>query len=211
MSAVSTMISSPPSSRTERRCTRAIQAVVCAILFGYALMPRIQAQASDDVLSQREVDDLRDAAFVPLDRIVVFERILNDREKEINDLLAKRKGHTDFGSDMHDLLDQFGAIVDELNDNLDEYSRRHRDVRKALPKLIQATDRWSKVLQTPAGDESYAVVRKIAIDNLKDTREIAQSMQTDLDAYFKAHPEAEKEEKKRNADPHAVRDVEGPQ
>lgn len=171
----------------------------------------VRAQVADDVLSQGEVDSLRDAAFVPMDRIKVFEQILDDRQKRIDDLMARRRGHTDFGSEMHDAIDQFGAIADELNDNLDEYSRRHRDVRKAIPKLIQATERWSTALRAPAEDDAYAVVRRIALDNVKDTREIAESLQTDLDAYFKAHPDAEKEEKKRNADPHAVRDVESPQ
>lgn len=184
----------------------------CAVLALCALVPvPALAQAAEDVLSQKEVDSLRDAAFVPMDRISVFVRILDDRQKRIDELLARRRGHTDFGPEMHEVIDQFGAIVDELNDNLDEYSRRHRDVRKVLPKLIQATDRWSTALRAPVDDEAYAVVRKIALDNVKDARELAGSLQTDLDAYFKAHPDAEKEEKKRNADPHAVRDVEAPQ
>ena len=106
---------------------------------------------------------------------------------------------------MHDALDSFGQIVDELNDNLDEYSRQHRDVRKALPKLLKAIDEWSATLSSASDNDAYNVVRKIALDNLKDTREITQQLQTDLDAYFKAHPEALKDEKKRNADPHAVR------
>lgn len=196
-----------PSLRIRLRCAAALLA--CAVA---AVLPVHQArsQAADDALSQREVDSLRDAAFVPLDRLKVFEQILDDREKRIDELLAKRKGHTDFPGEMHDVLDQFGAIVDELNDNLDDYSRRHRDVRKGLPKLIQATERWSAAVSAPADDEAYSVVRKFALDNLKDTREIAESLQTDLDAYFKAHPDAEKEERKRNADPHAVRD-ESPQ
>lgn len=211
MSAASTMFSSPRSFPIKRRCAVITAAIACALLSCGPLLPHARAQADDDALSQQEVDSLRDAAFVPLDRIVVFEHILDDREKEINDLLSRRRGHTDFGSEMHDVLDQFGAIVDELNDNLDEYSRRHRDVRKALPKLIRATDRWSALLRTPANDDAYDVVRKIALDNLKDTRDIAQSMQTDLDAYFKEHPDAAREEKKRNSDPHAVRDGEGPE
>lgn len=172
---------------------------------------RALAQAPDDALSQKEVDKLRDAAFVPVDRIFTFETFLNDRQRRIDELLAKRRGHTDFGGEMHDAIDQFGAIVDELNDNLDEYSRHHRDVRKALPKLLEATDRWAAALKAPSDNEAYDVVRRIALDNLKDTREIAQTLQTELDAYFKAHPEEEKAEKKRNADPHAVRDGEAPQ
>ena len=106
---------------------------------------------------------------------------------------------------MHDILDQFGQIADELNDNLDEYSHQHRDVRKTLPKLLKATDDWIATLQTPTDNEAYNVVRRIALDNVKDTKQLAQQLQTDLDAYFKAHPEALKDEKKRNADPHAIR------
>ncbi len=168
------------------------------------------AQKGEDALSQREVDQLRDTAFAPADRIKLFTDILNSREKRLEDLLAKRRRHTDFPGEMHDVLEQFGAITDELNDNLDDYSRRHRDVRKALPKLIEATERWSTALRTAGEDESYNVVRRIALDDVKDTRGLAESLGTDLEAYFKAHPEAAAEEKKRNADPHAVRNSEGP-
>lgn len=190
-----------PSSRTSLR-----RFTIGLVLFaGFWMAPAGAAgQAGEDVLSQREVDSLRDAAFVPVDRVIAFERILNDREKRLDELLAKRRGHTDYAGDMHDLFDQFGSITDELNDNLDEYNRKHRDVRKVLPKLIEATERWSTALRSPAEDEAYAVVRRIALDNVKDTRQLAQSLQTDLDAYFKAHPEAEKEEKRRYSDPHAV-------
>ena len=167
--------------------------------------PSTHAQAAEDTLSQKEIDTLRDTAFVPSDRILAFQQFLNDRQKRIAELVAKRHGHTDYGGDMHDALDQFGQIADELNDNLDEYSRLHRDVRKVLPKLLKATDDWIATLQTPTDNEAYNVVRRIALDNVKDTKELAQQLQTDLDAYFKAHPEALKDEKKRNNDPHAVR------
>jgi len=163
-----------------------------------------RAQAKDDVLSQREVDELRDAAFVPSDRIVTYSRILDDRAKRIDEMLAKRRGHTDFAGEMHDALEQFGEIADELNDNLDEYNRNHRDVRKALPKLLQATERWSTTLRAPAEDEAYGVVRRIALDNVKDMRDIAEKLATELEAYFKAHPEALLLEKRRSDDPHAV-------
>ena len=161
-------------------------------------------QAKEDVLSQREVDSLRDAAFVPSERLVTFMHILDDREKRIQTLLAKRRGHTDFGGEMHDVLDQFGQITDELNDNLDEYSRNHRDVRKVLPKILESADRWSTTLRSPAEDEAYGVVRRIALDNVKDCHDLASALGPELDAFYKAHPEAEKEEKRRTADPHAV-------
>ncbi len=198
----------PPTSLAQCNCGRSSSVVVlCAMLLFSVMLFALPAhpQATEDALSQKEIDALRDAAFVPTDRILAFTQFLNDRDKRIAELVTKRHGHTDYGGDMHDALDQFGQVVDELNDNLDEYSRTHRDVRKALPKLIQATDHWTATLKTPSDNEAYDVVRRIALDNLRDTHEIAQQLQTDLDAYFKAHPEAENAEKKRNADPHAVR------
>lgn len=181
-------------------------AAAMVILLAASLLPGLAyAQAAEDTLSQKEVDILRDAAFTPNDRIVAFQQFLTQRQKRVQDLMAHRRGHTDYGGDMHDALDQFSQIADELNDNLDEYSRQHRDVRKVLPKLLQAIDDWNATLTAVPEGEAYNVVRRLAVDNLKDTREIAQQLQTDLDAYFKAHPEALKEEKKRSADPHAVR------
>lgn len=209
---------SPRTAETRRRKrpgaqgSRAIISVVARCLVFISLLaslvlitPGALAQAEQDVLSQKEVDTLRDAAFVPNERVLAFEQFLNDRQTRIQLLVAKRHGHTDYSGDMHDAIDQFGQIVDELNDNLDEYSRQHRDVRKALPKLLSAIEEWTATLNSAVSSEAYNVVRRIALDNLKDTRELAQQLQTDLDAYFKAHPEALKDEKKRATDPHAVR------
>ena len=187
---------------TRRRVLASLAAV--AVMRCFPPLLGANAQAKDDVLSQREVDELRDAAFVPSERIVVYSRILDDRAKQIDQLVAKRRGHTDYPGEMHDFLEQFGEIADELNDNLDEYSRNHRDVRKMLPKLIQAMERWSTTLRTPAEDEAYGVVRRIALDNVKDMREIAEKLGPDLETYFKAHPEALAQEKRRAEDPHAV-------
>lgn len=150
-------------------------------------------------MSQKEIESLRDAAYIPNDRVLTFVKILDTREQEITGLLSKPR-RPGFNQDMHDLLDQFAAIADEFNDNLDEYQSKHRDVRKALPKLISAIERWSTTLRAPADDQTYNVVRKMALDSLKDMRDTATTMQTEQAAYFKAHPEAAKTEKER-ADP----------
>jgi hypothetical protein len=179
-----------------RRSSTLTAALLLVLLAG----PRLDAQADDDVMSQKEVESLRDSAYIPDDRIAAFIRILDTREQEIEQLLAKphRPGFT---QDMHDFIDQFSAIADELNDNLDEYDSKHRDVRKALPKLVSSIERWSTTLRAPADDDGYNVVRRIALDSLKDMRESATSMQTEQAEYFKTHPDAAKLEKDR-ADPH---------
>jgi ABC-type transporter Mla subunit MlaD len=156
------------------------------------------SQAPEGVLSDAEVETLREAAPIPLDRIAAYVAILNDREKQIETLMS-RPHRAGFGEDMHDAIEQFGTIADELNDNLDEYNHNRRDVRKALPKLIAAADRWSTALRAAGDDDKYKVVRKIALDTVKDMHDLAVQMQTDLGAYFKAHPEAVKAEKDRAA------------
>ena len=47
-------------------------------------------------------------------------------------------------------MSQIAGLLDDLDDNLDEYGRHHEDVRKALPKLITATERWGTVLKSPS-------------------------------------------------------------
>jgi hypothetical protein len=157
------------------------------------------AQDDDSSMSQKEIESLRDAAYIPNDRVVVFIKILNAREQEIEDLLAKPR-RPGFDQDMHDLLDQFATIADEFNDNLDDYSTKHRDIRKALPKLISAIERWQTTLRAAGEDDAYNVVRKMALDSLKDMRDTADTAQTEQAAYFKQHPDAAKLEKER-ADP----------
>ena len=147
-------------------------------------------------MTTAEIDSLRDAAPQPLDRIAAYEKMLTAREKRMTELLAKRRS-VEFATEMHELMEQFGAIADELNDNLDEYSAHHRDVRKALPKLLQAVDRWSTTLRSPADNDRYNVARRLALDALKETRALAETMQADQNAYFLAHPDAAKAEKQR--------------
>jgi len=182
-----------------QRCLAGVASVAIAALL---LCGVAQAQDTEGPLSQAEVESLRDAAFVPVDRVRAFEKILDSREKDITDL-EKRGRRPGWVEDMHDALDQFGAIADELNDNLDEYDSKHRDIRKELPKLVQKIERWQTVLRGAGEDDAYNVVRKIALDNLADMRTLAQDMQTEQERYFKAHPEAEKAEKTRTASPHA--------
>jgi hypothetical protein len=172
-------------------------AVPMILIFSSA--PRLHAQDDDTSMSQKEIEDLRDAAYIPNDRILTFVRILNTREQEIEGLLSKPH-HPGFGQDMHDYIDQFASIADEFNDNLDDYQSKHRDIRKSLPKLVSAIERWNTTLRAPADDEAYNVVRKMALDSLKDMRDAATTMETEQAAYFKAHPDAAKIEKER-ADP----------
>jgi hypothetical protein len=160
------------------------------------------AQDTQGPMTEAEVESLRDSAFVPMERIRAFERILDDRQKEIERLL-KRGQYPGSGQDLHDAIDQFSAIADEMNDNLDDFASKHRDLRKVLPKLVLATERWATTLRSAGENDEYKVVRKIALDTVADMKAIAEELESSQEAYFKEHPDAAKSEKARNNDPHA--------
>jgi hypothetical protein len=151
--------------------------------------PNLHAQRREAALTEGEIEQLRDSAYVPSDRVLVFIKFLDARTKAIQDLFAKprRPGRE---QDAHDLLEQFTAVADELDDNLDDYGTGHRDIRKALPKLLEATDRWSSALKTPPGDEAYNVSRKLALESIRDIREAATHLVDDQKTWFAAHPPA---------------------
>lgn len=172
--------------------------VAAALVLGAALISGAGAfaQAPDGALSAAEIESLRATKAAPADRIVVFVDMLNDREHSLNALVGKphRAG---FALNVHDAIEDFSAIADELNDNLDEYNKNVLDVRKVLPKLIAATERWATSLRAAGEDDAYKVVRRIALDTLKDTHDLALEMQESQVKYFREHPEAAKAQRDR--------------
>ncbi len=167
-------------------------------LFLLLLPLRLQAQHRDSALSDGEVEKLRDSAYIPADRILVFVKFLDQRSDAIQNLFShpRKPGREE---DTHDLLEQFTSIADELEDNLDDYGPHHRDIRRSLPRLLAATERWATILKTPPDDASYNVSRKLALESVRDLREDVTKLIEEQKTYFAAHPEAVKAEKQRES------------
>jgi hypothetical protein len=163
------------------------RSAVLLFLLALTLPLALHAQSRDSALSEGEVEKLRDAAYVPSDRVAVFINFLDTRTKSLQNLFAhpRRPGREE---DAHDLFEQITAIADELDDNLDDYAHRHQDIRKALPKLLQATERWSSELKTPPDNEAYNVSRKLALESINDIHETTTKLIEDQKAWFAAHP-----------------------
>lgn len=151
------------------------------------LSPLAHALRSESALSEAEVEQLRDSAYVPADRLMVFIKFLDSRTRHIQELFARPR-QPGREEDTHDLLEQITAVADELEDNLDDYGPHHRDIRKSLPKLIEATDRWSYALRTPPDNEFYGVSRKLALESIHDIHESATNLIEDQKIWFAAHP-----------------------
>src|SRR6201996_6998883 len=163
-----------------------LRRILFALVFLALALP-LHAQAKESALSEGEIEQLREAAYVPNDRVLIFIKLLDARTKAIQELFAhpRKPGRE---QDTHDLLEQFTSIADELNDNLDDYGARHRDIRKALPKLVEATERWSSNLKSPPDDEAYNVSRRLALEAVHDLHDQATQMIEEQKAWFLAHP-----------------------
>jgi hypothetical protein len=155
-------------------------------LLGLLQLP-LSAQQRESALSDAEVEKLRDTAADAPSRVMAFVGFLNERADRIDKLTAgKRQPGRE--EDIHDLMEQMTSILDDLDDNLDDYNKRHWDIRKVLPKLVAATERWGTALRTPPESEEYRVSRKLALESLNDVHESATTMIDEQKAWFQAHP-----------------------
>ena len=178
-----------------------LRRILFALVFLALALP-LHAQAKDSALSEGEIEQLREAAYVPNDRVLIFIKLLDTRTKAIQDLFAhpRKPGRE---QDTHDLLEQFTSIADELDDNLDDYGPRHRDVRKALPKLVEATERWATAGKSPPDNETYNVSRKLALEAIRDIRESATQLLEDQKTWFAAHPPQKEDQNRKETGPPA--------
>ncbi len=152
------------------------------------LVPAIaHAQEREPALSANEIEKLRDTAQDPVERIFAFMVFLDDRTKAIDKLEAgkRRPGREE---DVHDAMEQFTSIAADLDDNLDDYRKRHLDARKVIPKLLAACDRWQTALKSAPDDAAYKVARVLALEALGDVRESAKQLLEEQKVYFLAHP-----------------------
>ena len=164
-----------------------LQLAIQLAAFAFLIPASLHAQVRENALSDGEVEKLRDAAYFPPQRVEVFIGFLNQRTNEIGKLTTgKRKPGRE--EDIHDQMEQWTSIADDLDDNLEDYSTRHKDIRKVLPRLLAATERWATALRTPPDNEAYNVSRKLALESLDDVRETARRLIEEQKAWFLTHP-----------------------
>ena len=158
-----------------------------ACLLAVSFIAILPAQERVPALSDAEIEKLREAAPLYPERVQLFSDFLDARTRDIVALTTGRR-HAGRELDLHDRMEQFTSIAEDLEDNLDDYGSHHRDVRKVLPKLLAATDRWQTALKTPPDNEAYNVSRKLALQTVTDLREDTAKLIDDQKAWFLAHP-----------------------
>jgi hypothetical protein len=96
-----------------------------------------QAQHSRDPLNQQEIDQLRDASWNPEQRLKLYANFARARLEALEQARTNPKV-TDKSQQVHDRLQEFLDVYDELNENIDTYVDRKSDLRKALKPVIES-------------------------------------------------------------------------
>ncbi len=158
------------------------------------------AQRHSTAISEAEEEKVRDAAPFPAQRVAVYQEIIETRVRRIQAILVDKRAQGR-REDIQENLDEIAGLVDEFEENLDEYDKAHRDLRKSLPKLIDAIPRWESVLKQLPVDDRYDLTRKLALEAIADVKQDVTEMLPAQTAYFKAHPPD------KNANPGGVGEI----
>jgi archaellum component FlaC len=107
-----------------------------------------QAQHKRDPLTEPEVDQLRETAQEPDKRLKLMVKFARARMLAIDQLRSDPKLAQGRGEKIHDLLEDFMNLVDEIDDNVDNYSGKQSDIRKSLKDVVEADTEFQLKLRT---------------------------------------------------------------
>jgi len=108
--------------------------------------PLFAQQHRRDPLNPLEIDQLRDATPEPYERLKLYVKFARDRMTKLEEMRSNPK-ITDRAVQTHDMLEDFLAVYDELNDNIDTYVSRRDDIRKPLKVVIEADTEFQSRLR----------------------------------------------------------------
>ena len=144
-----------------------------------------------DPLTEAETDQLRDVAMEPGKRVNLYFKFAEARLTTIDELRADPKAADGRGKKIHDLLEDFTAIIDEVNDNIDRYQGwtfskdDRKEYHKAMKEVIESSEKFDtklQALQTAAQTDpqtqkeapDFRIVLQDAIDVLKSSADMAK-------------------------------------
>lgn len=144
-----------------------------------------------DPLTEAEADQLRQVAMEPQKRLKLYIKFSEARLEAIDQTRSDPKQAQGRGKKIHDLLQDFASLIDEINDNLDQYEGRAldkdqmKDFHKGAKEVITAEERFRARLrtlqhqietdpQTKIESQDYAFALQDAQDALKSSLETAR-------------------------------------
>jgi len=170
------------------RCVAAI--LTCLLLAA----PLCAQKEKREPLTEAQLEKIREAGIDPNERISLYTKFLDEHAETIKGL-TKRAISAGRSRHLDDELQDFTALMDELGSNLDVYSERKADIRKALKALNEASEHWLAVLRALAGEPAFDLSRKEAIESGEDLADQAKRMLTEQTDYFNLHKDEKGQER----------------
>ena len=166
---------------------------LCFLAWMAALALPAAASIHRDPLSEAETDQLREAADDPPLKLKLFLKFARQRLESAEALRTDPKAGPDRGQQIHDLLEDFGNLVDELSDNVDAYATRKEDLRKPLVEIVAATGDFAARLKdfktaaaaSPKESKAYTFALADAIDSVDSSLKNAEELLQEQKEQFK--------------------------
>ncbi len=165
---------------------------LCSTFFNPLFLSPLRAQKRRDPLNPLEIDQLRDAMLVPDERLKLFVKFSRDRMTKLEQMRSDPKT-TERGRQTHDMLEDFLAVYDELNDNVDMYVDRKDDIRKPLKMIIETDTEFQSKLRAlrnsantnTAELSQYEFLLTDALDTVDSSAQDHRKTLTEVEEYMK--------------------------
>ena len=165
---------------------RPMRCVIAMLILILAAMPMFGQGSKRDPLTPKQAQQIAEAGIDPPGRIGLFTKFLNEHADAIAKL-TKRADTPARNRLLNQSIEEFSALMDELGDNLDMYSDRKADLRKALKPLDKSIQHWQELLRGLPGDSRFQVARDDAMASSKDLADQTRQLIQDQATYFKEH------------------------
>lgn len=148
--------------------------------------PRAHAQDQNDTLTPDEVQQIRDNAVHPDIRIKLYVKFINQRLDTLRQLAADPAAENR-NLQIHNKLDEFTHLCDELQDNVETYDSEHADIRKPLKELIAESARWPVAIDSIPANPNYEFTQKMAVESAQSANQQAKQLSAEQEVYFDTH------------------------
>ena len=167
-----------------------------AMMLAFLLLsaPLCAQKEKREPLNEKQIEEIREAGIDPNKRVSLYTKYLDEHALTIKGLSSRvrsdQRAHR-LDGELQDLT----ALMDELGSNLDVYSDRKADIRKALKPLYESSQRWLGILRGLAGEHDFDLARKEAIESGEELADQVTRLQNEQTEYFNLHKDERQQER----------------
>lgn len=176
----------------------------CFALFLLILLALpLAAQRRRDPLTDAETDQLREVADQPEARVKMWVKFIRARMVALDQIRSDPKFAAERSQRTRDLLVDVANMVDEMDDNVDNYARQKSDIRKALKEVVELDSELQLKLRgiqeatDPASQKELADYKFVLQNAVESVNESAANTRDTLQEQNEQFSKKKDEEKKK--------------